>query len=224
MSGIDNTMVFEDLRDSLLTLLQTKAGSRFRAIGVQHQSFSSKEIKGDLRTVQVFLNTSDYPASGKQKFKHDVSFQIELSVSSPSKGDKATIADDTALASARQAALLAVQDGIDLVDKSMDELWRMVTQVLKDPTNEDIGLASYVVSDPVLNGFRKNQVLDKGTLTTLTGSATWSATIDETTPGATGTAAVEPNAIDVVLDEQPVSGDGITTQPKVGIETEDPTP
>ena len=219
MSGIDTPMVFEQLRDSLLTLLQTKGGSRFRAIGVQHQTFSSQEIEGDLRTVQVFLNTSDYPPSGKQIFKHDVPFQLLLSVSSPTKGDKAVIDDDNASASARQTALLAVQEGINLVDKSMDELWRMVTQILKDPANEEIGLADYVVSDPNLTGFRKNQVLEKGTLTVLTAQAAWSAHIDETTPGITGVAAVQP-AIDVTLNEQPVSGDEVLEPPKVGVQTD----
>lgn len=212
-------MVFEDLRDSLLTLLQTKAGSRFRAIGVQKQSFGSQEIKGDLRTVQVFYVTGDYPASGKQIFRHDVTFQLLLSVSSPTIGDKATVEDKSASASARQTALLAVQEAEDLVDKSMDELWRMVSQILKDPINEEIGLANYVVSNPELNGFRKNQLLDKGTLTTLTASATFTATIDETTPGATGVEAIQP-AIDTVLNEQPVDGTNIDDPPQVGMETE----
>jgi len=219
MSGIDNNMVFEDLRDALILLIQTEAGTRFRVIGSQKQSFDADEIKDTLRTLQVFFSTGDYPSSGRQIFQHDVTFQLFLSVSSASSGDKATIGDDTATPAARQAALLAVQEAENLVDNSMDELWRMITQILKDPVNIDFGLTSFTVSSPELAAFRKNQVLDKGTLTTLTASATWSATIDETTPGATGVAGVQP-VIDATIDEQPLVGDEILDNPKVGMETD----
>lgn len=219
MSGIDNPMLFEQLRDSIVALLIANQTGRFRTIDNQKQSTSSKEIEGILRTVQLFFSTGDYPESGRANFRHDVTYQLLLSVSSPSKGDKSIIEDDTASASARQAALLAVQEAEDLVDKSMDELWRMVTQILKDPANIDFGLSTYTVSSPRLTNFRKNQVLDKGTLTTLTASATWTAELTETTPGIVGVEGVQP-VIDTDLDERPVNNDTGFDSPEVGMETE----
>lgn len=218
--SITDPMNFEIVRDALLATLIANQGSLFRTIGEQKQSIGSSEGKGILRTVQVFYSTGDYPKgkSGKQRFEHEMGFQIEYTVSSPATADLAVLNDDDATAGAKQAALDASLEGTFLADRSLDELRRIVTQILMNPVNQDLGLAIGVVGSTWLSNYRKNEPLPNGNLIVLTGSETFSGVVTETTAGVTPTAAVIP-ALDIDLDEQPLDGTTIADPPKVGIET-----
>ena len=213
-------MNFELLRDGLEATLIANQGSLFRTIGEQKQSTGAEEVKGILRTVQVFYNTGNYPRgkSGRQNFEHDTGFQLEYTVSSPSKADLTVLDDPGASAPAKQAALLASSEGTRLADRLLDELKRFVTQILMDPVNEDYGLTKFTVSDPWLSNFRKNEPIDKGGLIVLTGSETFSAVVTETTAGATTTTAVIPT-IDITSDERPLNNDTGFEAPKSGVQT-----
>jgi len=219
--AITDPMNFELLRDGLETILIANQGALFRTIGAQKQSTGAEEVKGILRTVQVFYNTGSYPRgkSGRQKFEHDTGYQLEYTVSSPSKADLTVLDDPGADASAKQAALLAASEGTRLADRLLDELRRIVTQILMDTVNQDFGLTKYLVSDPWLENFRKNEPLDKGGLIVLTASEMFTAVVTETTAGATTTAAVIP-AFDITNDERPLNNDTGFDSPKSGVETE----
>ena len=218
--AITDPMNFELLRDGLEATLIANQGSLFRTIGSQKQSTGAEEVKGILRTVQVFYNTGNYPRgkSGRQKFEHDTGFQLEYTVSSPSKADLTVLNDPGASAPALQAALLASSEGTRLADRLLDELRRIVTQILMDPVNQDLGLTKYLVSDPWLSNFRKNEPLDKGGLIVLTASEMFSAVVTETTAGAATIAAVIP-AFDIDSDERPLNNDTGFEAPKSGVQT-----
>jgi len=219
--ALTDPMQFELLRDSLEALLIANQGALFRTIGEQKQSTGAEEVKGVLRTVQVFNSSGNYPKSksSRQRFEHEMSFQLEYTVSSPAKADLTILDDPNATASAKQAALLASAEGTREADRSLDELRRIVFQILMNPVNQDIGLTKYTISDPWLENYRKNETLDKGNLIVLTGSETFSAVATETTDGATLTPAEVPT-FDIDLDEQPLDGTVIADPPKVGIESE----
>lgn len=218
--ALADPMNFELLRDALEATLIANQGVLFRTIGEQKQSTGAEEVKGALRTVQVFYNTGSYPRgkSGRQKFEHDMGFQLEYTVSSPSKADLTVLDDSGASAPAKQAALLSAQEGTRLADRLLDELRRIVTQILMDTVNQDFGLTKYLVSDPWLSNFRKNEPIDNGGLIVLTASEMFTAVVTETTAGATTTVAEIP-AFDIELDEQPLDGTTIDDPPKVGIQT-----
>jgi hypothetical protein len=220
MAGIDTPMVFEQLRDGIIALLTANQSGRFVTVGNQKQSTDATEVKGILRTVQVFFSQGDYPKS-KSAFgspSHDVTFNIVYTASSPAKGDKAVLESDSSTEPQVQAALLAIQEGESLVDQSIDELRRMVTQILMDPTNENFGLAIGAVSDPWLQNFQKTAPLEKGRLVVLKASETFTANVDETLAGATPTPAEEP-AIDLTNDQRPID-EGAGTAPLSGMQTE----
>lgn len=219
MAGIDTPMVFEQLRDGLIALLTANQTGRFITVGSQKQSTDATEVKGILRTVQIFYIRGEYPkgSSAWGSPSHDVSFNIVYTASSAAQGDKAVLESDGSTESQVQAALLAAQEGESLVDKSIDELRRMVTQILMDPANEDFGLAAGVVSDPWLQNFQKTAPIEKGRLVVLKASETFTANVDETTTGVTGTTAIQP-AIDITNDQRPID-EGSGTAPLSGIET-----
>lgn len=219
--AITDPMNFELLRDGLESILIANQGLLFRTIGEQKQSTGAEEVKGILRTVQVFYSTGNYPKdkSGRQNFEHDTGFQLEYTVSSPSKADLTILNDPGASASEKQVALLASSEGTRLADRLLDELRRIVTQILMDPINQDMGLIKYTISDPWLSNFRKNEPIDKGGLIVLTGSEIFTARVTETTAGATTTPAVIP-ALDITLDERPLNNDTGFDAPKSGIQTD----
>lgn len=190
--AITDEMKFEELRDSIETLLLANQSTHFRTIGEQKQSVGAEEIKGDLRTVQVFYSEGDPEHETRTEFEHKTTYQLFFSVSSPSTGDVATLESDSALPAAKQAALLNSTQGSRNADRSMDELFRMVTLILMDPVNEDLGLAKYTVSGRKIENFRKNQPIDHGNLIVITASARLTAIVTEIMIGATPTPAVEP--------------------------------
>jgi len=219
--GLTDPMNFEILRDGLEATLIANQGLLFRTIGEQKQSTGAEEVKGVLRTVQVFNSAGSYPKSKSSRrfFEHDTDFQLEYTVSSPAKADLTVLDDPNASASAKQSVLLASQEGTRLADRLLDELRRIVFQILMNPVNQDLGLTKYLVSDPWLSNFRKNEPLPKGNLIVLTGSETFSAVVTETTDGATLTPAEIPT-LDITNNEQPLVGDEIADPPKSGVQTD----
>lgn len=220
MAGIDTPMVFEQLRDSLTELLAANQTGRFVTVGSQKQSTDASEVTGILRTVQVFYFSGDYPESKSAVGfpSHDVTFQIVYTVASPSIGDKKILNDPNVLPEQVQTALLNMQEGEALVDKSIDELHRMVTQILMDPVNEDIGLKIGVVSKPWLNNFQKTAPIEQGSLVVLKASETFTANVDETLTGATTTPAESPT-IDLTNDQRPID-ESAGTSPSSGMQTD----
>lgn len=219
--AITDPMNFELLRDGIEALLIANQSTHFRTIGEQKQTTDAEQVKGDLRTVQVFYSEGDYDdKSSPQELIHEVSFQLFYTVANAATANLTILEDPEASAAAKQAALLASAEGSRLADRSLDELRRMITQILKDPVNKDFGLAEFAVANPRLKNFRKNPPIDKGNLIVLTGSETFTAIVDESLIGATGVAAVAPT-VDITMLQDPLSGTvADENKPKVGIQTE----
>ena len=214
-------MVFEQVRDALEALLIANQGALFRTIGEQKQSTDAEQVKGNLRTVQVFYSEGNYPKgkSSRQLLSHEITIQLLYTASSPAKVDLSVLNDPESSASAKQAALLAASEGSRLTDRLMDELRRIVTQIIMSPINQDLGMAKYVVSNTWLNNFRKSQPINKGNLFLLTGSETLTCLVNETLIGEVGTAQEAPT-FDLTLKEEPLNGAvDDADKPKIGIET-----
>ena len=220
--SLTDQMEFENLRDSISTLLLANQGSYFRTVDSQNQSKTADEVKGTLRTVQVFFQEGDAEKYDKTQFEHDITFGLYFTVAEPATADKETLDDPTATAGQKQAALLASMPGSDNADRSMDELYRMVVLILKDPVNEDLGLAKYKVSNPRIRNFRKDQPADHGNLILLTASARLTATVTEIMIGGQATEAVQP-AFDIDSDFNTLADDSDTDPAKIGVKV-DTTP
>lgn len=224
MAGIDNPMKFEELRDSIEALLTANQTGRFQTVGQQVQRRASEEADGILRIVEIFYSDGEYPEnrSSKQESQHDIVFQIYYTVSEPSTADLDAIKNGTP--SEIATALLNQTSGSRSANLSIDALHRMVSQIILDPVNNQLGMPGVgtggrgnQVANVRLKNFRKDAPLDAGNLITLTASAQLIATVQETFTGATPVAPAE-HPIDINNDNQPISGDEVTP-PSVGTET-----
>lgn len=222
-------MIFENLRDSIESLLISEQTGFYLTIVGQKQSFAAEEFRGDSRTVQLYYSAGDYnrSRSSRQQFEHDCTYSLQYNVSSPAKADLSVLDDSNASTAAKQAALANAQRGYVLADKLMDELRRVITQVIMSPQNDQLGLprngtkeTRYQVSNRWLSNFRKTQPIDKGNLVVIMGSEDLTARVTETVTGVIPVLAVAPT-FDITNDQRPPNGDVPTViPPKTGIQTE----
>lgn len=220
--ALTDPMNFEIIRDALDALLIANQGSLFRTITHQQQKTSADEVKGSLRTVQVYFSEGEFPRdkSSRQELEHEMTFQLILSASSPAKVDLATLNDDNASAAAIQAALLAMDVGNAIVDRLIDELYRIVTQILNDPVNKGLGLTKGIVKSAWFGSIDKAKPENLGKLAFLRASCEFTAQTTEKLIGATPVAAVQPT-VDVVMDQKLTDNDDpAIDEMQLGVETE----
>lgn len=202
MTGIDTEMKFEEVRDSIITLLETYATGRYRVIKGQLQNIAAEQVKGTQRAIQVFYSDGDYPEnqSTGSGIEHKCTFRLNYYVAAPARGDKATLESDDSTPAEKAAALLNIAGSWSNADEEMDEFRRMITQIILDPVNDQLGMplldrdgdpitdnsrGRKQVSSRWLSNFQKSQPLDRGNLVTITAFESLTLTLDETTPGAT---------------------------------------
>ena len=142
MAGIDSPMNFELLRDAIETLLKSYESGRFKVVTEQKQSSGASEHKGLLRSVQIFFESGDYPdaVSAMQEVTHEVTFQIEYIVTASAQADLNILNDPDASSIEYSTALEAAQTASYIANRSIDELRRMVSQIILDPVNIDNNL------------------------------------------------------------------------------------
>lgn len=194
-------MNFRTIKDSLINnVLGPAEAGRFQTIGFQRQSKSAEEVKGNLRTAQVYYSSGDFPKSSGRNSgtaQHDVAYRVDLTVSEPAKGDIAVLNNPGATAVQKAAALLAFQEGSQLVDDSLDELIDVVYQILMDARNIDMGLDKGIVASRWISGVQKDQPIPQGDLVVLTGSMRLTLKTPEVIVGDVGTVG---NIFDTVID------------------------
>lgn len=224
--AVSDPMVFEELRDSMTALLRTfESANDFVVVDKQLMSRSPKEFKGPLRTVQVFFQEGDSQPelATRTEFEHDVTFGFFLSVAESATADLSGLDDPNKTPAEKKALLAASTPGSFNADRSIDELWRIVVQIIMDAVNEDLGLAKYTVSNRRLSQFRKNQPNDHGNLISLTGSGSMRARVTETITGATPVAPAD-TIIDHTSEFYEANGDPDEDASTTGVKVEVPTP
>jgi hypothetical protein len=163
-------------------------------------------MKNDKRIIQLFYQDGNYPekSSTKVSLQHHCNFTLNYYVASPALADLSVLDSDSATPAQKTAALINTVKSFGRADKAMDEFRRMITQIIMDPANEQLGMPELDKSgDPVANdnipgrkqvssrwlsNFSKSQPLDKGNLTTITASERLFSIVDETLLGVTATA------------------------------------
>lgn len=194
------TMNFIIVRDALITLLGNQAAGRFRVLGFQEQGQSAEEVKDSSRTAQVYYSQGDFPKSGASIItgpsKHNMTFKVDLTVSKAASCDLTIINDPLATQGDLAIALAASQEAVNLADKSLDELFNVVYQILMDARNIDFQL-DRVVANRWGDNFQKNQPISRGELVVLTGTMQLTASIEEELLGDTPQPAID--GIDLTL-------------------------
>ena len=169
-------MVFETVRDALITVLGDDAAGRSRVIGYQQQGSAAGEFKGNNRAVIVFYNRGQFD-TGKGSIAgpndHDITFRLEFRVSGKAIG---SALDPTNISRADLSA-----------DRSLDELFATVYQVLMDTKNEGLGLATGIVQSRWVGEFQKDDISERGESPFITGFASLTCTVKEPILGISGT-------------------------------------
>jgi len=183
------TMNYKTIRDALKVLLVANEFGRFKTVMFQRQRKGANEVKGVLRTVQVFYKGGNFPGDVGQMngpFQHKMTFQFDLTVSEPAKIDLATLNDESASAAQRITALAARQEAAEIANDSMDDLFEDLYQILMDARNRDLGLDIGVATNRWINQFQKDDPVETGQLVVLTAAFLFTCNTDEDAGGDTG--------------------------------------
>jgi hypothetical protein len=213
-------MNFELLEASIIELLGNAEAGRFRTVGYQKQGQEAFHVKDTDRSVQVYYSEGNYPKSAGSlngPVMHDMTFNLDLTVSMPAKGDLATLENPNATAPELQAALASLQIAEFLVNQSWNDLAAIVYQILMDARNLDLGLAPIRVANRWVDQPLKDPVLRRGELVVLTGSMKLTARMPEELLGDAG---IPFTVIDteIEIDGDPIGRAGVRNEHDVVVE------
>jgi hypothetical protein len=166
-------MNFRILKTAIIEILSAAEAGRYRTIDSQRQSTAASEVVNNLRTVQVYYENGQFrESSGRMigSVMHEITFNIDLKVSSPASVDLSVLNNITSTPVQRAAALVALQESSAKADEIFDELVDIIFQVLMDARNYDLGLEKGIISNRWIPNIQKNEPLPQGELVVLTGS------------------------------------------------------
>ena len=171
-------MNFRNIKNSIITILDTAAAGRFEVIGSQRQRQGAEDINSQKKVMVYFLSDTFSENSGSingtvQSFPV---FRIMLEVSA--KGTYTDSSDPNTLTSANLVA-----------DNMFDELADNVYQILMSGENLDIGQPVGQVGNRYIKTIEKNDINKDGEFVIITGSMDLSCITPETVPEEMGTAA-----------------------------------
>jgi len=182
-------MNFRILKASIVNLLGSAAGGNFRVIGYQKQAQEAFHIKDEDRSVQVFYAEGDYPKSSGSlngPVMHDMTFNLDITVSKACKGDLATLENPAATPAQLQTALTNLKIAEDGVDDSWDEISDYIYQILMDARNLDLQLDPIKVANRWVDRVIKDPLQTRGELVVLTGSMKLTCRMPEEVLGEVG--------------------------------------
>jgi len=188
-------MNFRIVKDKLVEILGDAAHGRYRVYGYQKQNKSSDEILNNDRSVQVYFSEGLFPKN-KGSFvgekSHEMTFEIDLSVSASSSGDLEILESDLTTANQKSIALSGIREASEIVDKKLDELIEIVFQVLLDARKTDLDLGNGIIASRWINHIQKDPVLNSGDLVVKTANLKYTCLTVEQITGDTGN---EPDSV-----------------------------
>jgi hypothetical protein len=182
-------MVFREIRDAIRRVLAQNSDGEFNVIGAQKRGKGAAEVADRSRLVEVYYSRGDFPKSGAPLLgptKHDMTFRIDLTVSKSSEGDVDTILDPGASAAEVARAIEAMKESELAADESLDELFENIYQILMDSRNVDFGLEIGTVGSRWVSAMNKDEPVEMGNYSILTGSCLLTCTTSEPVPGYVG--------------------------------------
>lgn len=208
-------MLFRQVKKSITdNVLGPAENGRYQTIGFQRQTNDAEDSLDNLRHVQVFWSSSDFPKRGsglQGPFKNEASYRIELSAAKEASIDLEVLNDDLATAEEKATALASFQEAADLVDDSFDELVDIIFQVIMDARNIDLGMPKGVAADRWLSQAKKDDPIPAGELAMLTGSMVLTCSVSEAAPGDPGVSGIKTISTIVDIEGDDVEKAGVTT-------------
>lgn len=211
-------MQFEELKQSIIdNVLMPAEQGQYVTIGNQRQRESADKIN-EMRQVTVYFSEGDFPKDAGASYgevMHDVTFVVELTVVSAAEVDLNTLKDSAKTADQKAAALRAMSDASVIADASMDELIRIVRDVLMDLRNANMKLETPgSFSNRWVSDIRKDTPVPDGEYVTLTASMRLTGRVPEQVPGEdlpAAAAQIMDTTIDQVGDDIEKAGVEVTT-------------
>lgn len=185
-------MVFREIRDAIRGLLAQSANGEFNVIGAQKRGKGASEVIDRSRLVEVYYSRGDFPKSAGSLLgptTHEMSFRIDLTVSKSAQGDIDTIVNPAATAAEVARAIAAMKESDLAADESLDELFELVYQILMDARNVDFGLEIGTVGSRWVSALNKDEPIERGNYSILTGSCLLTCKTSEAVPGIIGVEA-----------------------------------
>lgn len=185
-------MIFQEIRDSIRRVLAQNADGEFSLIGAQKRGKGAAAVKDKNRLVEVYYYRGEFPKTGAGVLgpsKHEMQFRIDFTVAQASKGDIATIQDPGATADQVSRALQAMKESELAADDSLDDLFAQVYQILMDARHETFDLPLGTVASRWVSSLSKDEPIERGNFTILTGSCILSCTTAEPVTGYQGVEA-----------------------------------
>jgi hypothetical protein len=199
-------MNFRKVKTSIENILIKAENNRYVTVGFQRQSKSAIESLDFSRMVQVYYSSGDFDKSAGRlngPVQHDVTFNIDLTVSKAAEGDMSAIINPSATQQDIIDALANFSEASQLTDESIDQLINIIYQELMDAENYDLGMDVGIVSNRWINRIQKNDPLPQGEYVTITASMQLMCRMVEIVEGDTGTPGgkVFDTVVDIANDD-----------------------
>lgn len=136
-------MNFEDVQTAIITTIGNGASGNFRVCGYHNKPEDVANIKNTNASVSVFFSRARIPR-GKSAlqgpWQWDVTYNIELSISTPASADIATLNDEGSTQGERATALSNITNTRQLSNIALNSLIKYVYTIIHNPSNLDFGL------------------------------------------------------------------------------------
>lgn len=200
-------MEFRNIKQALVDTLGAGAAGAFDVIGYQKKNKSADAIKTN-RLVQVYYERGDFPKSGSGLTgpkNHEMSFNIDLTVSETAEADIATLSNPASTPAQRQTALAGVALATERADSQLDELIDLVYQILMSSVNLDLGLAKGTFGSRWVTEIKKDTTIEDSGFAVKTAGLKYTCEAMEEVGEDAGTTPATPT-YDTTLD---IDGDDV---------------
>lgn len=206
-------MRYQSIQTYLVTLLGTKAASRYRTVGYVDRLIADTEVYNTSKLVSVVYKSGMFPEglSGHQgPATHECTFNIELLLSQPAKVDITTLESGTATAGQRATALAALQDAKNLANANLDSFISIIYYILLDNESFDFGLTRSYVGNRWISKIEKADPMYFGDSVISAATITFNVDVQEDFTGLSGTSG---DKIDLTLElnEEDTGQAGVST-------------
>jgi len=139
----DNQMVFEIVYRSLVNnVLGPYAKNRFRLLDYPMAIEGAEGTLDELRSVSIYMDTFKVKTGSFRKPEPDIKYNLDFLVTADAKADLAVLEQnfEQNQADIYFRAIHEMQDAKTRANALMDELFRIIYQIVMNPLNDKLGL------------------------------------------------------------------------------------
>jgi hypothetical protein len=196
-----------NLKNAIIRLLSDNAKDRYAVVTPQKRK---SDAEGVLQMPQVTVyyvsGEFDKKSSVNSPYDHDCTFRIDVSVASKAKIDIQVFQNPASAPEELAKALGDSNAASVLVDEKTESLLSVLFDIIMSPVNRNLG--TEYNTNRWIDGFKKMNPENYGSIVMQTASITLSAKCYETVSGETGTPGMPGNGVDTIVDLRDESKQG----------------